>query len=185
MKKFNLLLAAIVLAAFSFNLSFEVGSAQAAGGGHPHIVVAGYPQTRHANAALYDPNDPHDSGCASGAYVAGVEHIYDNNMLLATVENWYSPNCVKNWGQIEWTLGTALITNIETTSNDYVREQCYPIDCSSGYAGGLSPSWTDMVDGHNIICVTALVTYKGLFYYPNDGNRKQGGPYQTYIYVCE
>lgn len=156
MKKHVFVVLMALLIAFSALFTLGTGQAHAAGVG---------PYTHKAlTAATYDPNDPHDSGCwNSGAYVANVAYVMDGSTRLATVENWYSPSCIKNWGQIEWTSGTALSLNVGAyiKSNPSIY-QCFPTNCAfGGYNGGLSPAWTDMVDGHSAVRVYGDVVYKG------------------------
>ncbi len=185
--------------AFLFTISFLlIGSMNPvfASGGNSSVTKSGI-KTPHTTPislktntvgsssmhAAYNSNDPYDSGCASGAYVAGVEYIKAGNTTLATVENWYSPTCVTNWGQIEWPSGSSLSISIMTASATLTPENCYPTSCSGLYSGGLSPSWTDMVDGHNQVCVTGKAKYRGTIYQPLDGNR--GVTIDNQDYICE
>jgi hypothetical protein len=112
----------------------------------------------HPAIAAYDPNDPYDSGCSQGAYVAKHYDFKYGSQTIATLENWYSPKCVTNWAQIEWPGGSSVQTFIVISANS--TTQCFPTDCNSSYTGGLSPSWTDMVDGHSTACAVGNVRYK-------------------------
>jgi hypothetical protein len=134
-------------------------------------------------AAAYDPNDPYQSGCSQGAYDAIYRTIGNlKTGTIATIENWYSPRCVKNWAEIEWNKGAAVQTYIHITN--FGSDQCYPTTgCPTAqplYTGGYSPSWTDMVDGHNLACVDGGVMYQGQWYTFYNGN----GPDNNGMAIC-
>jgi hypothetical protein len=99
-------------------------------------------EAMHAN---YDADDPQDSGCWNNAKWANWGSLSVGGYTVQAI-NWYSYSCNTNWVEISWNSGTAVQTQVGINDN-YSSQQCYPTDCHSYYTGGLSPSWTDMIDG--------------------------------------
>jgi Protein of unknown function (DUF2690) len=146
------------------------------------FVVAPVTGTAHANdygkagvthTNSYVGEDPYTSGCSRDAYIVRNSGVYDEHgNVLAIVQMWYSISCVTNWGVIKWNDGSAIGTQIDVWEyNDYAHRKCYPTACSTStwYAGGLSPSWTDMVDGQNVTCVFGAVLKAGAVYAGSSG----------------
>ena len=135
---------------------FGGGGGGGGGGGSVSGSIGNAQSDKTANAVA---SDPYTSGCSKGAYLAISGPIKDaSGNTLATVENWYSPSCVKNWARIVWSSGTNLQTFIKIYApNNEDPAQCYPTECQGYYPGGLSPSWTDMINGQKLACAYGAV----------------------------
>lgn len=114
--------------------------------------------------ATSDPNDPYQSGCINSAYIAKSGDLYDPwGTDFGHIENWYSWGCHKNWVLVIFKVKMyQSLVDIHTsgyagTAANTVHRQCYPADCNSRYTGGLSPTWSDMIEGYDIACVDVLL----------------------------
>ncbi len=157
--------------ALGSGIVYASGMSGGAGNGQPDRIAndpgPGNGQLGEIANAL--SSDPYTSGCSKGAYLAISGPIKDaGGNTLATVENWYSPSCVKNWARIVWSSGTNLQTFIKIyTPNNEAAAQCYPTECQGYYQKGLSPSWTNMIDGQKLACAYGAV------------KTQSGAPYDT------
>jgi hypothetical protein len=118
------------------------------------------PSTAHADAL-----DPYDSGCANTGYVANSGTLSVAGYVVYA-ENWYSTGCNTNWAEIWWNGGSAVQTGVAIYGSSGTR--CYPTSCgfytgASGgyYTGGLSPSWTDMINGTEVTYVLLCIKADG------------------------
>ena len=90
-----------------------------------------------------DNQDPYQTGCSQGAYIANSSAIIDKQgTKLISVYNWYSPSCGTNWNVTE--LAGSIATKISIFRTNSLPSYCYPVDCTSFYKGKASPMWTNM-----------------------------------------
>ncbi len=122
------------------------------------LVFAFGTGTAHA-----DSNDPYDSGCANTGYPANSGSLSVAGYTVYA-QNWYSTGCNTNWALIWWTGGSAVQTRVEIYNSNEC--QSYPTGCLCAgtnclYSGGLSPSWTDMIDGTQTAYVSLVIKANG------------------------
>lgn len=117
-------------------------------------------------AFAYDPNDPYDSKCDTlpskdgrYAYIANGGSISVSGYTVH-VENWYSPRCNTNWARIWWNGGANVQTSV-SIDNEKGDTESYPTNLFDLYKGGLSPSWTNMIDGSTEACVFVTIKANG------------------------
>jgi hypothetical protein len=139
------------------------------------VLLAGLLVQAPAAHAAYDSDDPVQSGCSQHAYVANTIDLHKyadpSYPVVAHFQNWYSWSCNTNWAQVWWnsTVGSDTITGINVeihTRGDIgypvgVHKQCEPTSCTDIYTGGLSPAWTDMIEGTDVACLTGFASWMG------------------------
>ncbi|HEV2377746.1 MAG TPA: hypothetical protein VGS19_36985 [Streptosporangiaceae bacterium] len=90
--------------------------------------------------------DPLDTDCSIGSYVANSQPVYyfnpDNGQptggWTGYIQNWYSPHCGTNWARYVDTTGTAGTVNIYVCVDNSST-------CSDRYGSGVFPAWSNMV----------------------------------------
>jgi hypothetical protein len=111
------------------------------------LVIAGTLVAGSSSAAwAYDPNDPYDSGCATGAYAVGSSYIAKGspNKTGATgfgsLHLMYSPKCHTNWAEFDnYPKGYSFILGAWSDPS--------PVQNVDWTSNGDEVAWTDMVDG--------------------------------------
>jgi hypothetical protein len=128
------------------------------------VAVIGCLATAAPAAAQGDLNDPYDSGCINSAYIAHSGDLFDRfGTDFGHIENWYSWGCHTNWVLVVFNVRmTGSKVDIHTqgyagSAANTSHRQCYPTDCSSTYTGGVSPTWSDMIEGADVACVDVLL----------------------------
>ena len=103
-----------------------------------------------------DNQDPYQTGCSQGAYIANSSAIIDKQgTKLISVYNWYSPSCGTNWNVTE--LAGSIATKISIFRTNSLPSYCYPVDCTSFYKGKASPMWTNMAYAPTIELMQTLL----------------------------
>jgi len=122
-------------------------------------------------------HDPYVKGCTKGSHQ--TQYAVYQGQQVAVFTNWYSPNCVSNWGEGALTqagknLGLSVTLTIGISGVwlmcYYNRTQSDKGDkfeaCELPYYNKTVNAWTDMVPGTGFICGYASVfTFDGSAYH--------------------